>query len=532
MKKNNSYTIIISIIGVFQIIFTLFIPLLTKFLIERALNGYSELFGFDSLYVYIFLIIICLILMIIFKTSYNILFSKFSLNREEGLKNNLFENILKKEISILNNYHAGEIEQLFHSDINNVIKKELVTIPSIVIQLSRLFISILLMMYIDWRFLIFILTCGIFGFLFAKIYSKVIKPHHKKVLEADGKANSFLVESINQMKLIQAFDSNIYANDFYNKLNLESINEKRKRNNIMYGANSGIFAFSNIIYVVALCYGAVFISKDLLTYGSLIAIIQLLNNIQNPILSMSPLLNNLSLGKTSENRINDINNILNIKDVKSIDNFDNIIFDDVSFTYDNNKYIIKDFNLVINKNDVILLSGQSGIGKTTLFMLLLGFFKPTSGRIYLKKDNEEIEISSATRGLFSYVPQENIIFSGSIRDNLYILTGKKNDEIIEALKLANIYDEIIKMPNGLDTKLNERGSGLSIGQIQRILIAAAILKDNSILLLDEFSSALDSINEDLIINNIKKLNKTIIYITHRNKQIDGQRVIKLKEEND
>lgn len=530
MKKNKKYTILLSIIGVLQIAFTLTIPLLSKYLIEKALNNNDDkIFGFDSLYVLITMMFIFLILMIICKITYNLCYSSFLTKREKELKVFLYEKLINKDVSSLLNYHAGEIEQLFHSDINNVIKAELSVIPSIVIQLARLTISVGLMLYIDWKFLLFILLCGIFGFGFAKIYSHIIKPHHKKVLEADGKANSFLVESVNQMKLIQAYDASIYANEYYNNLNDQAIYEKRKRNNIMYGANSGIFAFSNIIYVVALCYGAIFISKDLLTYGSLIAIVQLLNNIQNPILSMSPLLNHLSLGKTSEARINDLINLKDIENCDDINDFESIIFDNVSFTYDNEKYIIKNYNAIIKKDEIVLLSGPSGIGKTTLFMLLLGFLKPTEGKIIVKTKDNEIPVSGKTRGLFSYVPQENIIFSGSIKDNLYILTGKKEDEIIDALKKANIYDEIMNMPNKLDTKLSERGAGLSIGQIQRILIAGAILKDNPILLLDEFSSALDEANEDSIINNLKTLNKTIIYITHRKKEISGQRVLNFNE---
>ena len=130
--------------------------------------------------------------------------------------------------------------------------------------------------------------------------------------------------------------------------------------------------------------------------------------------------------------------------------------------------------------------------------------------------------------MFSYVPQENILFSGTILDNLYILTGKREEEIKDALIKANIYDEIMALPDGLNTKLNERGQSLSLGQIQRLLIAASILKDNPILLLDEFTSSLDSDNEDEIINNLIKLNKTIIYITHRDKKIDKNKIINLQ----
>lgn len=529
MKTKKKYTVILSVLGILQIVFALGIPLLSKYLLEAAQEVSSNNDKLDKIYLLAGIMLGCLLLTIIVKVFSNMLYGSFSVKRERELKAELYDTFINKEITELKSFHSGEIEQLFHSDIVNVVRVELDTWPTIVRQVARLVLSAALLLYIDWKFLIFLLVCGILGFGFAKIYSKIIKPHHKRVLETDGEANSFLVESANQLKLIQAYGANPYASEYYNKLNDLAANEKRKRNVIMYGANSGIFGFSNIIYVLALCYGAIFIAKGDLTYGSLLAMVQLLNNIQSPLLSMSSLLSRLTLGKTSKTRIDDIYKLDNIKPSMVIDSFDSIEFNNVSFTYDNERYILKDFNLVINKGDTILFSGPSGIGKTTLFMLLLGFIKPTNGTINIKYNDKVIPISSSTRSLFSYVPQENIIFSGSIKDNLYILTGKNEEEIIEALKKANVYDEVMNLPDGINTKLGERGNGLSLGQIQRILIAASILKNNQILLLDEFSSALDEANEDSIINNIKNMNKTIIYITHRTKRLENQRVVTLNE---
>ena len=157
-------------------------------------------------------------------------------------------------------------------------------------------------------------------------------------------------------------------------------------------------------------------------------------------------------------------------------------------------------------------------------MLVLGFISPNSGNILV---DSKYEISEC-KSLFSYVPQENILFSGTIRDNIYILTGRNADDAISALKLANVYDELLEL-DGLDTILKSRGSGLSIGQIQRILIAIAILRDAPILLLDEFSSALDKANEEIIINNLRKIGKTILYITHRDAVFESSKTILLEK---
>ena len=157
----------------------------------------------------------------------------------------------------------------------------------------------------------------------------------------------------------------------------------------------------------------------------------------------------------------------------------------------------------------------------------MGFLNPNKGNIYFIKDNNKYE-TCKNRNLISYLSQENILFSASILENIYILTGVKDiDKINEALKLANIYNEIYDLKDGLNTKINNN-TGLSLGQIQRILIAILILFDKPILLLDEFSSALDKDNESIIIDNLLKLNKTIIYITHRNNIIKNQKDIYIK----
>ncbi|MDE6047966.1 MAG: ABC transporter ATP-binding protein/permease, partial [Anaeroplasmataceae bacterium] len=268
-----------------------------------------------------------------------------------------------------------------------------------------------------------------------------------------------------------------------------------------------------------------FLSVQLLTYGSMIALVQLLNNIQMPLISFSSLWNQYNLAQASKKRIQEVY-LLNKEENESLPNdFDSIIFEHVSFAY-HKEPVIKDFSFEIKKEEIVLFQGPSGIGKTTVFMLLMGFLKPDAGRIYMKYQNEEFPVS---RKLFSYVPQENMLFSGSIAENIYILTGKSKEEAIEALKITNIYEELLELPEGLDTVLKERGSGLSLGQIQRIWIAIALLSNRPILLLDEFSSALDSKNEEIIMNRLAGLHKTIIFISHRSKEMENQRVIPFVE---
>ena len=223
--------------------------------------------------------------------------------------------------------------------------------------------------------------------------------------------------------------------------------------------------------------------------------------------------------------MNKLYDLENIDNSQEINDFDYILVKDLTFKYDD-KIIINNLNLKINKGDILKIEGESGIGKTTLLMLLMGYLKPNSGSLKFVYNNQEYD-TYKSRGLFSYLQQENILFSATILENIYILTGVKDmDKIINALKLANIYDELKQIDESLNIKISNN-SGLSYGQIQRVLIAILILYDKPILLLDEFSSSLDKDNEKIIMDNLLSLNKTIIYITHRNSEIESEKKIRI-----
>ena len=522
--KNKKYTVILSILGVLESISLLTIPYFASKIID-----YAETHNKESLILFSILLSLSTVLCIIFKTIGYFCLSRFSLKLESSMKKDLFDNLSNKGYKDLSNYHSAEIEMLYTTDIDNIIKNKLNTIPTGIRMLVKLILAIGLLIYFDWKFLVVIFVGGLFALGFAKIYSKLMKPRHKAVLESMGKSNSFIVESNSNLKIIEAYMAKPYVEEYYHKLLNDEIKNKKRRNVLLYGSNSLFYAFSAIIYVGPLIYGSLGIYYGWFTLGVLVALIQLVSQVENPLINISPLLNQYNLAKTSKERINKVLAIKDMEVPKSNIDFDSIIFDNVSFSYNNDHKVLDKLSFKINKYDTVLLSGPSGIGKTTLFMLLMGFLVPDSGHIYLEYKGIKEELSSKDISLFSYVPQENILFSGTIKDNLKILTGKSDDLIIDALKKANIYDEIMAMPNGLDTILKDRGEGLSLGQIQRILIAIAILHDSNILLLDEFSSALDLENEKRIINNLKELNKTIIYITHKSNHMENDLEVKLKE---
>ena len=529
---SKKYPIILSAVGLLFTAIVLAIPFLTKYLIDEAI-ALSTLAdkNYDKLIFYIVLISCLTLLAVVVRVIDNFLYSSFQINLDYRLKNELYKSMSNKSLNSLYQFKAGDIEILYEQDIRNVIRRSLVVIPQFVKQISRCLISLILLFILDESkyklIMIILLGIGVLALIGARFYSKIIKPHHKKVLEADSAASNFFIESFNHHKQIISYNAGDRSNGYYKELNENAKKEKRTRNYIFYTANSSIYAFITIIYSVCIIIGAYFIAKNVYTYGALIAIVQLINNIEAPFINLSNLINNYNLGKISEDRIKKLFELEEIDNSLEINDFDYIEIKDLSFSYDE-KVVINNLNLKINKGDILKIEGESGIGKTTLLMLLMGYLKPNAGSLKFIYKNQEYD-TFKSRSLFSYLQQENILFSATILENIYILTGVKDmNKIINALKLANIYDELVLIDKDLNIKISNN-SGLSYGQIQRVLIAILILYDKPILLLDEFSSSLDKENEKIIMDNLLALNKTIIYITHRNSEIESEKRIKISK---
>lgn len=188
----------------------------------------------------------------------------------------------------------------------------------------------------------------------------------------------------------------------------------------------------------------------------------------------------------------------------------------LSFSYDRD-VILDNTEFSLPKGAFAVVTGPSGIGKSTLLKLMLGVFKPTNGRLSILGGDTKLPLDRSTRRLFAYVPQGNLLLSGTLRENLTIVKPDATaEEIRQAVHVSAMEDFISQLPQGLDTIIGESGAGLSEGQAQRLAIARAVLGDAPILLLDECTSALDSETEQKVLTRIRQLeDRTCIVVTHR-----------------
>lgn len=505
ITKNNKW-LILGVLNLISSLCFVSLALITKYILD-----FAEANDKENVIVFSLILLGMIILGIVFKVIENILYTKFSISRELELKRILLENRLLADFQI-NAKHSALLLQNYTVDINNILAGEMETYPSIFYQLGRFIFAIILVAILDWRILLVILGVGVLGAILARIYSLKMKKHHQEVLVKDGNMNSFFQETIDNLLLVKAYKGeDAFLKHYEIKAN-EAKDARKKKYHLQLSAMNLMVLVSNLVYGACIGYGSYAITIGLITYGSLLALTQLIGHLQAPLLSVSSLINQHSLMKTSYKRLEESLS-KNITKSVILKEFDMIKVNDLAFGY-NSKLLFSNLSFEIKPKDIIKVAGESGLGKTTLFMLLLGFLKPNSGQVEYKYHDISL-INSDISSLFSYVPQDNILFSGTIKENFELLTDASEEKMYEALKFAQLDGEI----DSLDIVLNQRGKGLSVGQLQRLMIAIAYAKDRPIFLLDEFSSALDKDNTDKIINNIIKENKTIIYISHKNESI-------------
>ena len=334
---------------------------------------------------------------------------------------------------------------------------------------------------------------------------------------------SYMQECIENLIVIKSFANEHAVCGKLNQFQKDNYRIRIKRNAISNLANTLVYVLFTAGYYAALVWGAFQISFGVMTFGTLTAFLQIIQQIRAPFRNVSGLIPQYYSMQASAERLMEIEDMeeesqkIRIEDVSEFQkDFRAIVAEHVTFAYQNGDIILDDVSLRVNKGDLIAIVGESGIGKSTMMKLMLHLMPCESGKLYFETVNGKIEIDAGTRNVFSYVPQGNMIMSGTIRENITFCNHDiGEEEIRKAAEIACIWDYIETLPQGLETVLTERGEGLSEGQVQRIAIARAILNDAPIFLLYECRSSLDKDTEWKVLQNLKKMNtKTIICISH------------------
>ena len=488
----------------------------------RYIIGAIEARDKNQLILYIIILSSIAVALILLQIFYRIYYEISYVDIENKLKDNLFKTILNKDYQEIKKMHDEEWIHRLTSDTAVIANSILSILPSLCRMVIQLLLALLAIIYLYWQFGLSLIPFIILIIFITYLLRKRLKKYHHLVQEKDGKAKVFFFESLQGLSIVHSFvKEDIFA--YKNKENLEEYKQARlKRNLLSIWCSIGFIVVYYGFYIAGIIFCGNAIIDGAMTIGLLTALVALLSQLTGPLGNITAIIPRYYSLLASGERLKIENDAyvsyLSKSEIDSFyeKEFKAISVNKISFSYldkyGNTVEVLKDFSLVINKNEKILIKGHSGGGKTTLFKILLNLLKPEKGEVLL---NEE-PLTSAYERLFAYVPQDNLLMQGTIKEVVTLFDNNVDlNRFNEALQLSCSYTFINELALKEETFLNEKGSGLSLGEMERIAIARAIYSDAPIMLLDECSASLDLETEKKVINNILNMkNKTIVLISH------------------
>jgi len=447
-----------------------------------------------------------------------------------GIKRKVFKAVLESDWMSVSQFHSGDLVARIAGDADTVSGFVLGTIPSLIIACVQFIAASVMLTYYDWKLMIIALI-GVPMYLFViRLKARRTRDYNKRSRELGSENSSFMNESMYNIMVIKSFALVPEFLKRYKKLHdkMYDLTYEMKR----YGIVTGLI-IGSVGTVVGYGISAFMLYRVLegqLSWGVLGAYSILYSQVAGPASSiMGFIMGSIELTASSErvqklfelprDRTQLPGEVLAFEERARRDGGMGLSIEGVNFEYVEGHRVINDANIDVEVGETVALVGPSGEGKTTMVRLMLGLLTPNEGSALLTTPGgATLPLSVETRAFFSYVPQGNTMFSGTIRDNM--LLGDPNatdEEIIDALKRACAWDFIERAPDQLDAKMGERGLGLSEGQAQRLAIARALLRGAPILLLDEATSALDIYTEKAVLDNIFTDGriKTCVLTTHR-----------------
>ena len=437
-------------------------------------------------------------------------------------KRDLLHRLLNGEFQKVSAFHTGELINRLGNDVRKVDEGVTGLLPGVAAMLTQLVAAMVVLISMEPWFAVLIVAAGVMVVFLTSLMRRMLKDLHKRVSECEGRVSGFIQETLEKLLMVQAMDVSEEMERRTDVLLNERYNMQRKRKNVSLLAGTGISIMSYAASFLALVWCAYGILKGRMSFGELTAVTQLVGQLQGPFTNLSSIIPQYVGIVAAAERLMELEEVCGDVLIVADDGqelyrkLSGITAKNLTFAYDREP-VFSNANFVLNKGEFAVVTGASGIGKSTLIKLMLGIFRPAEGGLYIKGNDGEREIDRSTRRLFAYVPQGNLLLSGTLRENLTITRPEATEEEINHAIYISCMEELVsRLPDGLDTVLGESGAGLSHGEAQRLAIARAVLGGAPVLLLDEITSALDIDTERTVLNRIKQLEgRTCIAVTHR-----------------
>ena len=469
------------------------------------------------------ILIVLYLLRILFRFQSNYLAHKAAWYLVGDLRTKTYDKLEHMHLGYFHNKQTGDLMSRIVNDTRDFELLYAHMIPETITNLVTFTGVLIVLLTVNWK--LALITCAPLPLIFASgiVFSKKVRPYFRISQKKMGDLNGKLQDNLSGIHEIQSFGREEYETEKVNEQNFEHIRAMLQALKISAVFHPSVEFISSLGTILVVGFGGVLAWREGLSVADIVAFLLYLGLFYAPITGLANLLESMQQSMAGAERVLDILDapaeILDSPEAESLGRLrGEIVFDHVSFSYDDNIPVLKDVSFVCNPGQMLALVGPTGVGKTTLTQLISRFYQPSSGKILIDgHDIRNVTLESLRKNI-SPVLQDTVLFNGTIAENIgYAVPDASMDEIVSAAKSANIHEDIMAMPDGYHTQVGERGLRLSGGQKQRVAIARAILRNSPVIILDEATASVDVETEQQIQKAIAGVagNRTIIAIAHR-----------------
>lgn len=442
-------------------------------------------------------------------------------HQSTAIRLRIFSRLFRRQMYDQKELHSGDVTSRLEKDIEVVSDATTTLIPDMTVTAFQLIGAFTLMQSMDARLAWTLLVLTPLFLFLGKLFARQMRKMTLDIRKQESVIQMLVQETMEHNAVLRSLESGSWVTGRLDDMQQDLRGKINRRARFTVISRLLISSSFSLGYIIAFIWGALQLREGVITFGVMTSFLQLVSQIQHPILQMVNMIPQAIQASASIDRLSELENVeTESTESKSVPMSGNlgVSLQDVSFSYAlGDRQILSHFSYNFHPGSKTALMGHTGVGKTTIFRLLLALIKPNEGRMTIYNGKEKAYISESTRSNFVFVPQGNTLMSGTIRYNLQIANPDATEDELRRVLDTAMADFVYDLPEGLDTECGERGSGLSEGQAQRIAIARGLLRPGNILLLDEISSSLDEHTEHELFRRLfaNYPSKTMIFITHR-----------------